>query len=293
MNNEKQLQKKLFKYLSLEDRYMHLYQLPTVFDNTNRTSLSLIDSFIEKEFYDLIYELIHNYPDFLENKIYDSNFISFIVNFSLPFSESLRKSDSKYDDLYKLKSYFYNTLVENCIKKMSYNLKSVFYKFYNCFPKPKLIIAKKNKPLKNLFNNFKKLLKIKEIQKEDLEKAFDFYYTRLEVQNDEELENYILRYIKYKLVFISKEIMMYRVNLIEDPNSEYHFLKDKLSMDNWGEYMKIRDMQYPDDDFVVSTFEKLMSVLEQILFYDKLEELFDINNFTKNNFQKGEVLTNE
>lgn len=212
-------------------REQQVASIPTPFDNLPEPFLE-VEKFLEKEFYLLLYQLVNQQPTFSRETMYQPYFLSLILTLSIPtFSNDRLENEKK--DILQLKEYFYQNFTLNCVEKMSFFLKVIFYRYYNINSFPTITVVRTQK-FKEVLNRFKFLLKVKPSLYKKIERGLNKFIIDVQLEADKELTEYALNWAKMKLDFISAEITILRNQFIsEDPRL---FKLKTIPMDYWGKY---------------------------------------------------------
>lgn len=204
--------------------------LPTPFD-AHPEPFTLINNFLEKEFYLLMYQMIENPPTVDSSKYYKKSYISFILMFAYTITQE-KENNVKEKDILKIKSIFYEKLVRNVITKISFHLKVIFYRYYNMNSIPKISIIQSEK-YRDRIKRLEFLAKINPKLHEKVIMNLTKIFIDISMEEDKELVDYILNWTKIKFDIISTEIILLKEKILnEDPI--FSILKN-YPLDWWGE----------------------------------------------------------
>lgn len=251
------------KYLLKDRAALPEMLLPTPFD-TLPNQFDLVNNFIEKEFYLSLYEIINNPPDFLTEFLYRNRLISFLLILSKSVPENIldETDNSRERQIANLKEYFINNFIEQCITKMSPMLKILFYRVYNRNALPSLIILETEPRIKTTIKNIiRKIKKGFSRNESEPEKDFKKLVYKIKSEEDKELINYIIDWVRLKLSFLINEISIYRAAMIK--TDDYKALANR-PLDSWGRYDVLHQIKINTLSQKESDLELLDSLVDRI-----------------------------
>lgn len=257
---------KFLKKLLIKEQQMAF--IPTPFDG-HPEPFTLINSFLEKEFYLLMYQMLENPPTIESSKYYRKSYISFILMFSYTISKE-KENNVKESDILKIKSIFYEKLVRNIITKISFHLKVIFYRYYNMNSIPKISIIQTEK-YQNRVKKLEFLAKINPKLHEKVIMNLTKIFIDIALEEDKELVDYILNWTKIKFDVISTEIILLKEKLLnEDPI--FSILKN-YPLDWWGDLDLTRGSISREKE-IIDLEKALNGRIEYYYFVTNLNKLF-------------------